>query len=80
MTFTCIFVLERKFAYAWGGAQALFLESTGPGMHFSGTRPSSLFECTIFAWEAKFSLGGMAQAVFWVGTDPKCFQWRRAYT
>ena len=43
MTFTRIFDLERKFAYAWGGVPAVFLGGTGPEMHSRGTRPVTLF-------------------------------------
>ena len=57
MTFTRIFVLEQKFAYA-RGAQAVFLGGTGLEMHSSGTGAFTLFWCTIFGWEAQFSFGG----------------------
>ena len=42
MTFTRIFVLEQKFAYA-RGAQAVFLGGTGLEMHSSGTGAFTLF-------------------------------------
>ena len=71
MTFTRIFVLERKFAYVWG-AQALFLGGTGPEMHSSSTRPVSLFWGTILArGGAQFSLGGVKSSGLG-GTAPKC--------
>ena len=62
MTFTHIFDLERKFAYARGGAISIFL-GTGFETRSSGTGPATLFWFTIFAWGAQFSLGGGAEAV-----------------
>ena len=56
-TFTSIFVLERKFAYA-KGAQSVFLGGTGLEMRCSCSGASTLFWCKIFTWGAQFLLGG----------------------
>ena len=55
MTFTGIFVLELKFAYVRGGTSSIF-GGTVLKMCSSGTRPATLFWCTIFAGGAQFSL------------------------
>ena len=54
------FVLEQNFTHAWG-AQAVFLRSTGPEMHSSGTGLVTFVRGAILTWGGTLFAGGGAQ-------------------
>ena len=69
MMFTRVFILERKFAHAWGDTSSIL----------GGNMPRKALQwhrACYFVFGAQLSLGSHfslgSQAVIWGGTTPKC--------
>ena len=71
MTFTRIFVLERKFAYAWGGGTSSIFDVHRPRSKLQRHRDSYFVLGHILRLRGSILAWG-PQAVIWGGTAPKC--------